>query len=142
MKSLLPIFLVLFTACAAESAEPSDKQNDQPVLMGCDATSAQAMDILTKDCASCHGGATPGQNQGGFSKILDPNVMIGMTSNYAKDDEGPAHFLTPGDPQHSRIYLRPLNGEMPPADIIGLPAYPRPTAADLSVLQSWIHDCL
>ena len=70
--------------------------------------------------------------------------MVSMVSATAKDPQTkkPARFLVPGDPDHSRIYLRTLHGEMPPPDIIGLPANPRPSVSDLSVLRHWIESCV
>jgi hypothetical protein len=58
------------------------------------------------------------------------------------DTKQPARFLVPGDPDHSRIYVRAMRGEMPPPDVVGLPANPRPSVSDLSVLQAWIAHCL
>jgi hypothetical protein len=143
MKLRALIFVALVTGCASQKPDAKTPDNPEPELTGCDANTADAVKILTRDCAGCHGGATPGQNQGGFSKILDTQALTMLTSAYAKDDTGsPAVFLTPGDPEHSRIYVRIVNNEMPPQDIIGLPAYPRPTASDKSLLQAWIKNCV
>jgi hypothetical protein len=113
---------------------------------GCEALQIQAHDILETNCARCHGGDNPGARQGTppFDCVLDPERMVSMVSATAKDPDTlqPARFLKPGDPDHSRIYLRPYNGEMPPPDVIGLPPNPRPSVSDLSVLRQWIASCV
>lgn len=113
---------------------------------GCEAVTIQAYQILDRTCAHCHGGGAPGARQGTppFDCVLEPERMESMVSATAKDPEThqPARFLKPGDPDHSRIYLRPLAGEMPPPDIIGLPPNPRPSVSDLSVLRHWIESCV
>jgi hypothetical protein len=115
-------------------------------LDGCDATARQAHAILEQNCARCHGGDNPGARQGTppFDCVLDPSRLITLVSATATDPISlqPARFLMPGDPDRSRIYLRPLNGEMPPPDIIGLPPSPRPSVSDLSVLRQWIESCV
>jgi hypothetical protein len=112
----------------------------------CSATRAQAMDILQRDCARCHGGQSPGARQGQppFDFVLDSDRLTQAVSATAKDltTMQPARFLVPGDPDHSRIYVRPAMGEMPPPDVVGLPKLPRPGASELSVLRQWIAHCL
>ncbi|HEX4353037.1 MAG TPA: hypothetical protein VHZ95_08990 [Polyangiales bacterium] len=112
----------------------------------CAATTIQAHEILENNCARCHGGATPGARQGSppFDCVLDTTRLLTMVSATAVDPDTmqPAHFLVPGDPDHSRIYLRPLHGEMPPPDVVGLPPNPRPSVSDLSVLRQWISSCV
>lgn len=113
---------------------------------GCAATRAEAHAILERTCARCHGGGDSGARQGTppFDCVLDPAQMTTMVSATAKDPitHAPARFLVPGDADSSRIYLRPLNGEMPPPDVIGLPPNPRPSVSDLSVLRHWIESCV
>jgi hypothetical protein len=113
---------------------------------GCAATRAEAHAILERACAHCHGGDNPGARQGTppFDCVLDTTQLTTMVSATAKDPvtHEAARFLVPGDPERSRIYLRPLNGEMPPPDVIGLPANPRPSVSDLSVLRHWIESCV
>jgi hypothetical protein len=112
----------------------------------CDATSRQALEILDRTCAHCHGGDTAGARQGSppFDCVLDETRLTTMISATAKDSEThqQARFLVPGDPDHSRIYVRVQNAEMPPPDVIGLPANPRPSVSDLSVLRHWIERCV
>jgi hypothetical protein len=113
---------------------------------GCEAIQLQAYQILDRTCAHCHGGGSAGARQGTppFDCVLDEERLVSMVSATAKDPEthAPARFLKPGDADHSRIYLRPLAGEMPPPDVIGLPANPRPSVSDLSVLRHWIESCI
>src|SRR6188474_1619789 len=101
--------------------------SDEP----CHATSAQAIAILTKNCADCHGGRTPGERAGNppFDFILDP---VKMTKTFTQNTTPPMKFLSPGDPQHSRLYVRARLGEMPPLAQMQLP---RPTVSDISVLH-------
>jgi hypothetical protein len=112
----------------------------------CQATTRDAAAILEQNCARCHGGDNPGARQGTppFDCVLDTDRLVTMVSATVKDPLSmqPARFLMPGAPDRSRIYLRPLNGEMPPPDIIGLPANPRPSVSDLSVLRQWIASCV
>ena len=112
----------------------------------CEAVRLEAYEILDRTCAHCHSGDTPGARQGTppFDCVLDEERMVSMVSQAAKDPvtKKPARFLVPGDADHSRIYLRPLHGEMPPPDVIGLPANPRPSVSDLSVLRHWIQSCV
>jgi hypothetical protein len=104
----------------------------------CDATRVQATTILTKYCAGCHGGRTPGERAGSppFDFVLDP---VKLTSTWTLNTTPPSLFVVPGDPDHSRLYLRARRGEMPPASETQLP---RPSISDLSVLNYWISNCL
>ena len=111
----------------------------------CAATNAQAIDVLRKNCARCHGGANAGARQGQppFDFVLDIDRLTSAVSGTVRDAAGkPVRFLVPGEPDHSRIYVRIAMGEMPPPDVIGLPANPRPSVSDLSVLREWITNCL
>jgi hypothetical protein len=107
--------------------------SDQP----CDATRTQAIAILTKNCADCHGGRTPGERAGNppFDFVLDP---VKLTRTYTLNTTPPMLFVAPGDPSHSRIYMRVRLGEMPPAQL----NLPRPSVSDISVLYEWISNCL
>jgi hypothetical protein len=108
--------------------------SDQP----CDATRTQAIAILTKDCAFCHGGRTPGERAGSppFDFVLDP---VKLTRTFTPNTTPPMLFVMPGDPNQSRLYVRARLGEMPPASQAQLP---RPTVSDISVLYEWISNCL
>lgn len=107
----------------------------------CVQTTAQATAILTKDCAPCH--APPG-NAANFHSILDFTRLVTLQSSTQKDPfTGQfVRLVVPGDPDRSRVYLRILNGEMPPTFDASLPQLPRPTFSDLSLLRTWIQSCL
>ena len=113
----------------------------------CEATHKQALEILATNCAECHGGGSPGARQGQppFDCVLDVPRMLMMTSATVNDPttRQPARFLVAGDPEHSRIYVRTRNAEMPPPEVVGIPSSkPRPTVSDLSVLHRWISECI
>jgi hypothetical protein len=122
---------------------PDDAQEtDDP----CTATTFHAMETLRADCAPCHGGG-PGQNLGvpPFDYVLDVSKLLTAVSQTVKDPVTmqPVRFLVPGDPDHSRLYVRMFKREMPPGDVVGLPPNPnRPTVSDISVMRQWISHCL
>jgi hypothetical protein len=134
------------TGAGLESSDGTDIDDAEEVGDGCAAVRQQARNILDRTCGGCHGGGNPGARQGQppFDTILDTDSLITKVSVTAKDPDTlqPSRFLVPGDPDHSRIYLRPLNREMPPPDVIGLPPMPRPSVSDLSVLRHWIKSCV
>jgi hypothetical protein len=112
----------------------------------CIATTFMAMATLRAACAPCHGGG-PGQNLGQppFDYVLDVNKLLTAVSSTVKDPVTmqPVRFLVPGDPDHSRVYVRMFRREMPPGDVVGLPPNPnRPTVSDVSVIRQWIGHCL
>jgi hypothetical protein len=102
----------------------------------CDA----AMPILTKYCGQCHGGRSLNERQGipSFDFLFDVQKL---TTTYTFNTTPPILFIKPGDPEHSRVYLRARNNEMPPPDLPML-MYLRPTTSDLSLLHYWISSCL
>jgi hypothetical protein len=122
---------------------PADAQEtDDP----CTATTFHATETLRAACAPCHGGG-PGQNLGQppFDYVLDVGKLLKAVSSTVKDPVTmqPVRFLVPGDPDHSRIYVRMFKREMPPGDVVGLPPNPnRPTVSDISVIRQWIAHCL
>ena len=103
----------------------------------CEVTRTQAREILTRNCAGCHGGRTPGERAGSppFDYVLDPQKLVTSISNTTP----PLRFVAPGEPNQSRVYLRIRHGEMPPATP---PQIPHPTISDMSVLEEWIERCL
>jgi hypothetical protein len=112
----------------------------------CEAVSVRALDVLAANCAGCHGGG-PGQNLGQppFNFVLDVAKLLTAVSGTVKDPSTmqPVRFLVPGDPDHSRLYVRMFRREMPPGDIVGLPNNPnRPTVSDVSLVRHWIAHCL
>src|SRR6185369_1707364 len=58
----------------------------------CDATRTQARAILTKNCADCHGGRTPGERAGNppFDFVLDP---VKMTTTFTQNTTPPMKFI-------------------------------------------------
>ena len=136
----------LNTAAAAgggNQPDPTDL-NTPPIDLGdsgtttdpCVATTTQSIAILTASCAPCHnqGNASAGNPPFGF--ILD----VTMLKSSMDPRDGVSRLLKPGDPLHSVIYVRTARNEMPPnQDLIPIP---RPTISDLSVLQTWINNCL
>jgi len=111
-------------------------ESDNP----CKATTTQAANILLKYCAQCHAGRTPAENQGmpPFDFLLD---LKKLTTTFTNNTDPPLLFVAPGDPDHSRIYLRAWHAEMPPPDLPNI-HYLRPTVSDVSVLHNWITSCL
>jgi hypothetical protein len=105
----------------------------------CDATRAQTAAILLKYCAQCHGGRSNAERQGvpPFDFLLDARKL---TTTFTNNTMPPLLFVAPGDPEHSRLYLRAWKNEMPPPDLPML-KYLRPTVSDISVLHNWITSC-
>jgi len=112
----------------------------------CTATTADAMSVLRSACSGCHGGG-PGQDLGQppFDYVLDvPKLLTAVSATVTDPTTGmPVRFLVPGDPDHSRIYVRMFTRQMPPGDVVGLPPNPsRPSVSDISVVRQWIAHCL
>jgi hypothetical protein len=131
----------------------------------CESMSAQVTTRLLKNCAGCHGGRTDGERRGQppFDYVLNNEKLIAARSSSVPDPLAPPanqipgtvsfqgmRFLVPGDPDHSRIYVRAKAGVtgidaggMPPADVVGLPANKnRMTVSDVSLIRQWILDCV
>ncbi|HTE54690.1 MAG TPA: hypothetical protein VK698_27740 [Kofleriaceae bacterium] len=122
---------------------PDGETTDDP----CVATSLQATEILTTNCAGCHGGDSPGARQGQppFDYVLDLEQLKGARSATVPDPIEPElgmRFVRPGDPESSRVWVRIAAGEMPPELPIGVDPIPRPTISDASTLYTWILDCV
>src|SRR5579859_926702 len=110
----------------------------------CDAVEQESMVILQRSCAPCH--ELP-QQLGGFDYVLDDAKLTTSTSASYKNNAGMLWpMVAAGEPSQSWIYERIVNGQMPPAqdvaqNLIGSQAAAnlvRPSAADESVLYSWI----
>jgi hypothetical protein len=119
--------------------------NDASTPDPCVAVQKQADEVRTTFCAVCHGGG-PGQDQGSFHSILDDSLDGGLINHVAPSGaidpttKLPFQLIIPGKPEFSRVYQRITAGldehntsGMPPVGVA-----PRPTAADCSVLYSWI----
>jgi len=103
----------------------------------CDLTNAQARAIVRTYCARCHGGQAPGEDKGDppFDFVLDLERLT--TTRWES-----MLFVTPGDPDSSRVYLRMANDEMPPMPLGGTDQPPRPSISEISVLYAWIKSCV
>jgi hypothetical protein len=113
----------------------------------CVLTTQQANDILSRNCAACHGGGSPGASQGQppFDFVLDFDRLKTTRSASVPDPSDPAQgmlFIAPGAPELSRVYMRIWNREMPPEPPVGLPPIPMPTVSDMSLLDAWIATCM
>jgi serine/threonine-protein kinase len=80
---------------------------------------AKAHAILKNTCFRCHG--QNGESEGGFNYALDHAQLLAKKK------------VVPGDPAKSRLFKRTKSGEMPPED-----EKPRPSDADIAVLEKWI----
>jgi serine/threonine-protein kinase len=79
----------------------------------------QALAILKDNCHRCHGG--DGSNEGAFNYALDVKQLLARRK------------VVPGDLKKSRLFRRVSEGDMPPDG-----EKPRPSAADVALLKSWI----
>ncbi len=93
----------------------------------CETVNSDALRILQTNCAGCH--QLP-NNVANFSFILDVDRLVMSTSSTGK------RFMTPGNPDESRIYERVMKNEMPPPLVMQ-----RPTAEDKVRLWQWISSC-
>jgi hypothetical protein len=101
--------------------------------------------ILRANCAMCHGVGAASLGNPPFSFIMDDEMLIASTWDREGDAAGTGpRFLTPGDPDHSLIYTRPIViRNMPPIQADpGQPFYARVTYSDGSVLRAWISGCM
>jgi hypothetical protein len=113
----------------------------------CEATGAQAMDILGKFCSGCHTEdfntqmGNPKFNILDVDTLKDPSMVWSITMDPVTMQ--PYRFLVPGQPNRSAIYARIMGGAMPkqPTDVRE-PRLPTPTVSDLSVLHTWITSCI
>src|SRR6202043_291882 len=96
------------------SAPPPGPEPDAPAL------ARQARDVLQTNCHRCHG--KDGAMEGGFNYVLDRSRLIARKK------------ITPDQLDHSALFRRVLDGEMPPAD-----AQPRPGPDEVAVLRQWIE---
>jgi Planctomycete cytochrome C len=99
----------------------------------CTDVESASMQIRATYCGSCHG-PTAGAGQGGFNSVLDDALLVTSPTGNAQYP----HFVVPGNPYGSYLYVAIAAGQMPPAST---PPGPAPSAADLSVLYAWILAC-
>ncbi len=100
-----------FVACVLATVSRGD--DPDPKLAG------QAYTILKNACYRCHG--QNGETEGGFGYALDHKQLLAKKK------------IVAGDAAKSRLFKRVKNGEMPPEE-----EKPRPTEAEIAVLEKWI----
>lgn len=122
MKTRLSIFICLFlSACGAEHdlAESFSSvvlnPNPDPQL------EAQATDILTSQCLTCHGTGGPNQKFLGTSSNLELDSLM-FNASYVRIGEGGS----------SRLFQRASDGSMPPGNPL--------SSAEADILKDWIND--
>ncbi|MEO8178642.1 MAG: hypothetical protein ABI895_07405 [Deltaproteobacteria bacterium] len=130
-----------FTTSLDTPAIELDLEGTRTTRDPCVATTQQAREILTKNCAECH--APPGA-AAGFNSVLDFPTLITLRSATAKDPDTQelVRLVIPGQPEQSRLYQRARSGEMPPTRPPSERQLTRPTISDISVLRTWIQSCL
>jgi hypothetical protein len=111
----------------------------------CEATGAQAMDVLTTYCGKCHGSNTASNSGEPPYSVLDVEALKTMVwMNHPDPVTGQGfRFLAPGRPERSLIFVRVLDRTMPkqPTDV-QLPREPAPSVSDTALLHHWIKSCL
>src|SRR5262245_12925683 len=168
MYKLVPLILLLFAPIAGVAClhelnagagsefgvdEEDETSLDTPPIEledggttddSCEVNTAQAMEILGKSCVACHG--TPGAPTAGFDFVTNVETLKSrrvMNPAYFDPRDGLLfRFLTPGEPEHSYIFVRMMTATMPPKSGVD----PRldvtyPTISDMSVIYTWIKGC-
>jgi WD40 repeat protein/mono/diheme cytochrome c family protein len=105
----LPLLVLALAAFPAAGGEP-----DRASL------ARQVQGILQANCHRCHG--RDGAIEGGFNYLLDLDKLVARKK------------VVPGQPEASPLYKRVVAGKMPPPG-----EQPRPTAAEVAVLEQWIR---
>jgi hypothetical protein len=131
----------------AESTPPIYNPDGSTTSNPCDQIEAESLVIRARSCGQCH---TKASNQGGFSYVLDDALLVTTPSGRDKAPNDPWQMLIPNDPVDSYVYHRIVVGEMPPssdtaAGLIGsdqAQTIVYPSAADESVLYTWISNCV
>jgi hypothetical protein len=95
-----------------DAGEYGDGQGDP----ACEGEARAAAEVLSSQCASCHGN---GASNGGFGEALDLDAIVARG------------LVVPGDPDNSGLYRATANGSMP---------FNRPdlSAGELRSLEDWI----
>ncbi len=109
---LLPALVVLLALAAPVTAQPAKADLDK--------LNDRALAILKTNCLRCHGGDD--SSEGGVNYILDVKQLLARRK------------IVPGDSKKSRLFRRVSEGDMPPDG-----EKPRPSAAEVAVLKSWIE---
>jgi hypothetical protein len=118
-----------------------DIDESMPAADPCEKTTADARDVLDKNCASCHSGP----NATGLPPwdfVLDFDKL--KTATWNREGAAPLRFLVPGDPDNSQIYVRAvIDQSMPPVPTdLGQTGFARVTYSGGSVLREWIANCM
>lgn len=109
----------------------------------CVKTNQDKTEILTVYCAACHSGpADRAQGLPPWNFVLDDQRLV--TEEFTREEQPPQHYVIPGDPDHSVLYVRAaILRDMPPQPTdLGTPRNPAPSLSDFSVLRDWIEHCL
>jgi hypothetical protein len=83
-------------------------------------------DLLLRYCGACHDG-DPVASAAGIGVIGDVDALIEL-------DGGRLNLIVPGNKEDSRIYVRMVNGDMPPVAIES----PRPTDEEIEFIGQFI----
>ncbi len=102
--------LAAVVACLAPAARAADAPAD---------LAAAAKKVLAANCFRCHG--ENGSAEGKFGDVLDRDKLVARKA------------VVPGSAGKSPLVKRAAEGEMPPEG-----EKPRPTPADLDVLERWV----
>lgn len=112
---------------------------------------SQAVQIRQQSCAECHV-ADPKPACGcALNNIMDDAYLTSTNSpDYTLEGGAPYPYIAPGNPQGSLIYARIAARTMPPiytiaSNVVGPDAAAAliyPTPSDMSVLYTWIQNCL
>jgi hypothetical protein len=123
-----PVFLDIDES--VEGADPCAK-DEQDVV-----------DLLTRHCASCHDQGAASSGVPRFDFVLDLEKL--QTEPFPRQGQPDQHFVLPGDPDNSLIYIRAATlRNMPPLyHNIAMEDPPRVSFSEASVLREWIEKCL
>ncbi|HET6148866.1 MAG TPA: hypothetical protein VFH68_15120 [Polyangia bacterium] len=107
----------------------------------CDQTCRDATRILWKNCGKCHGHPNTAHGLPPWDFVMDLQKMVMAT--WTREDVLPIHFVLPGDPANSAVYIRAvIRKDMPPQFGDGVPSLPRVSDSDGQILHDWIAGCL
>jgi len=118
-----------------------DIDESTPAADACAKTTVDAHEILSKHCGSCHDAGAASQGVPMFDFIMNDDKLI---SEPWVRQTGTLHFLVPGDPDNSQIYVRAaIKRDMPPLYMdISNPDPPRVPFNQGGVLREWIEKCM
>jgi hypothetical protein len=128
--------------------EPGDREIftdiDETVAVPtpCDKTSMDAHSILSNHCGACHNAGAASQGVPVFDFLMDDAKLI--SEPWVRQTGGNLHFVIPGDPDNSQIYVRAaILQNMPPQYMnIATPDPPRMPYSEAGVVREWITNCM